>query len=74
MAYGGSQARGQIGAAAASPPYSHSNTESKPCLQPTPQPTMPDPYLTEQCQGSNLRPHGYWSGSLLLSRNGNSCN
>ena len=40
--YGGSQARGQIGALAAS--HSHSHTGSKPCLQPTPRLTaMLDP-------------------------------
>ena len=37
LAYGGSQARGQIGAAAARLHQSHSNARSKPCLQPTPQ-------------------------------------
>ena len=37
IAYGSSQARGQIGAAAAGLHYSHSNTGSKPCLQPMPQ-------------------------------------
>ena len=36
-AYGGSQARGQIGAVAASLCHSHSNSRSKPHLQPTPQ-------------------------------------
>ena len=36
-AYGGSQARGLIGAVAASPRQSHSNTRSKRCLRPTPQ-------------------------------------
>ena len=35
MAYGSSQSRGQIGAAAAGLHYSHSNTRSKPCLSPT---------------------------------------
>ena len=34
-AYGDSQARGQIGAAVASPCHSHSNARSKPPLQPT---------------------------------------
>ena len=34
---GGSQARGLIGAVAASPRQSHSNARSEPCLQPTPQ-------------------------------------
>ena len=43
-AYGGSQARGQIGDRAASLHHSHSNTGSKPHLRPTPQrTTMPDP-------------------------------
>ena len=36
-AYGGSQARGPIRAAAASQHHSHSNAESEPCLRPTPQ-------------------------------------
>ena len=36
-AYGSSQARGQIGVAAVSLHHSHSNTRSKPRLQPTPQ-------------------------------------
>ena len=35
-AYGGSQARGRIGAVAAGRWQSHSNTGSEPCLQPTP--------------------------------------
>ena len=37
VAYGGSQARGRIGAVAASLRQSHSNTRSEPRLQPTPQ-------------------------------------
>ena len=42
--YGGSQARGHIGAAAASLHQSHSNAGSEPGLQPTPQlMAMPDP-------------------------------
>ena len=36
MAYGGSQARGLIGAVAAGLHQGHSNTGSEPCLQPTP--------------------------------------
>ena len=36
-AYGGSQARGLIGAVATSLHHSHSNAGSKPSLQPTPQ-------------------------------------
>ena len=43
-AYGGSQARGLIGAVAASLCQSHSNAGSEPRLQPTPQLTAtPDP-------------------------------
>jgi len=43
-AYGGSQARGLIGAVAAGLRQSHSNAGSEPCLQPTPQlMAMPDP-------------------------------
>ena len=37
VAYGGSQDRGEIGAAAASLHHSHSNTGSEPHLQPAPQ-------------------------------------
>ena len=44
VAYGGSQARGQIRAVAASLRQSNSNTRSEPRLRPTPQLTaMPDP-------------------------------
>ena len=44
VAYGGSQARGLIGAVAAGLCHSHSNAGSEPCLQPTPQLTaMLDP-------------------------------
>ena len=44
VAYGSSQARGRIGAAATSLCHSHSNTRSEQCLQPTPQLTaMQDP-------------------------------
>ena len=44
MAYGGSQARGQIGAAVASLHHSHSSARSAPCLPPTPQlMATPDP-------------------------------
>ena len=42
--YGGSQARGPIGAVASSLRQSHSNARSEPSLKPTPQLTaMPDP-------------------------------
>ena len=44
MAYGGSQARGLIGAVAAGLYHSHSNSGSEPRLHPTPQlMAMPDP-------------------------------
>ena len=43
-AYGGSQARGPVGATAAGLCHSHSNTRSQPHLRPTPQlMAMPDP-------------------------------
>ena len=43
-AYGGSQARGQIGAVAADPRQNHSNAGLKQRLRPTPQlRAMPDP-------------------------------
>ena len=49
MAYGGSQARGLIGAVATSLHQSHSNSGSEPRLQPTPQlTTLPDPYPLSQ--------------------------
>ena len=60
MAYGSSQARGQIRAVAASLHHSHSNDRSKLHLQPPPElPAMLDPQPTEQGQGSNPHPHGY---------------
>ena len=60
MVYGGSQARGLIGAGAASLYQSHSNTRSEPSLRPTQQFTAtPDPEPTERGQGLNLQPHGY---------------
>ena len=60
MAYGDSQARGQIGATAASLGHSHSNTGSEPNLQPIPQLTAkPDPQPSEQGQGLNPQPHSY---------------
>ena len=53
-AYGGSQARGLIGAVATGLCQSHSNGGSQPGLQPTPQLTaIQDPQPTEQGQGSN---------------------
>ena len=63
VAYGSSQARGGIGAAAASLRHSHSNAGSELCLPSTPQllATL-DPEPTERGQGSNPHPHGYSSG------------
>ena len=59
MAYGGSQARGPIGAVADGLQHSHSNAGSEACLRPIPQLTAPpDPQPTERGQGSNPRPHG----------------
>ena len=58
VAYGGSQARGPIGAVAAGLHQGHSKAGSEPHLQPTPQlMAMPDPQPTEQGQGSNPQPH-----------------
>ena len=58
-AYGGSQARDQIRAAAASLHHSHSHSGSEPHLRPTPQlMATPDPSPTERDHGLNLRPHG----------------
>ena len=71
--YGGSQARGQIGTAAAGLHHRHSNAGSELCLRPTPQPRgRLDPQPTERGQGSNLHPHGFYLGSLPLSHNRNS--
>ena len=71
-AYGSSQAGGQIGAAAAGSCHSHSNVGPEPHLQPTPQLTaVPDSYPTEWGQVLNPHPHGYQSGSLPPSHNGN---
>ena len=65
VAYGGSQARGQIGAVAAGLHHSHSDTGSKPHLQPTQQlSAMADPQPTKQGQGLNAHPHGGYVGSL----------
>ena len=72
-AYGGSQARGRIGAIATGLRQSHSHISSKLHLRPPPQlTTTPDPWPTECDQGSNPCPHGSQSGSFLLCHNGNS--
>ena len=71
-AYENSQARGPIGTAAASLCHSHSYTGSELHVQPTLWlMAMPDSQLIEQGQGSGLHSHGYQSGSLPLSHNGN---
>ena len=60
MAYGSSQAWGQIGAAAASLHHNLSNVGSKPHLRSIPHLTaVPDPQPTEQGQGSNPYLHGW---------------
>ena len=65
VAYGGSQVRGRIRAAATG--LRHSHAGSKPHVRPTPQlRATPDPCSTEQGQGWILCPHGYWSGSLTI--------
>ena len=72
-AYGSSQIRDQIGAAAVCLCHSHSNARSEPCLQSTPQLTaILGPSPTEQGQGSNWSPNGCSWGLLPLSHNGNS--
>ena len=82
-ACGSSQARGQIGAAAACLHRSHNEGRSKLHLRPTPQlMAMPEhfliyslgqPWLTHWTgPGVELSPHGYQSGLLPLSHNGNS--
>ena len=58
-AYGGSQARSQMGATAAGLHHSHSHPRSEPHLRPTPQLTATlDPSPTERGHGLNLQPHG----------------
>ena len=58
-AYGGSQARGPIGAVAIGLCQSHSNAGSELHLRPTPQlMAMPDPQYPELGQGLNLHLHG----------------
>ena len=58
MAYGGSQARGLIGAAATGLHHSHSNAGSKPHLQHSSQEHQILNPLSE-ARESNLCPHGY---------------
>ena len=73
-AYGGSQARGLIGAVAAGLHHSHSNARSEPHLGPTPQLTATrDPQPIERGQGSNPQPYGSQSDSFPPCHNRNSC-
>ena len=65
-AYGGSQAKGPIAAAAASLCHSHRNLGFEPHLR------RPDLYPTERGQGLNLHHHGHQSDSFLLSYGRNS--
>ena len=59
-AHGSSQARGQIGTAAASLHHSPRNTRFELHLRPTLQlMAMPGPYLTDRAQNSNRHPRGY---------------
>ena len=72
VAYGHSQSRCWIGAAADSPCHSHSNVGSEPRLPSTPQlMVMLDPRPTEWGQGWNPHPHGYWLDPFLFRHNGN---
>ena len=67
LAYVSSQARGRIGAVAASLHHSHSNSGSEPHRQLTLQLTAtPDTLSTEQGQGLNLHPHGHYVEFLIL--------
>ena len=76
--YGSSQARGQIGAAAASSRHSHSNIRSESHLQPTPQlVAMPDPLsgardqthiLIDTSRVCNLLSHSQNSDAPFLNK------
>ena len=72
-ACGGSQARGLIGAVAASLPQSHSTAGSELRLRPTPQLTVtPDPQPTERVQGLKPECPGSWSDWFPLCHDGSS--
>ena len=59
VAYGGSQARGQIRAVAAGLCHNHSNARSKPCLRRTPQlMATPDPLIHSSRPG--IKPASSW--------------
>ena len=73
VTYRSSQAKGRMRAAAAGLCHSHSNARLELCMQPAHsswQHWIFNP--NEQDQGSNLHPHGYKLGSLLLNHKGNS--
>ena len=73
VAYGSSQVRDEIGAAADGLSHSHSSLGPEPHLRPTPPLTATSvPLPAEQDQGSNPHPGGYRRGSLPLNQNGNS--
>ena len=73
MAYGSSQAKGQIRARAAGLHYSHSNAGSQPCLRFTLKLIAAlDPGPTERGQGAVPHFQGYQSDSFPLRHNGNS--
>ena len=61
-AYGSSQARGPIGAAAAGLCHSHSHPRSEPCLRPTPQLTAPPDLhpLSEARGGTHVLMDASW--------------
>ena len=74
-AYGGSQAKGRMGAAAAGLHQSHSNTGSEPYLRPTPQlMAMLNPYPLIEARDrtlnlmvpSRIRFHCATTGTLIL--------
>ena len=72
-AYGGSQARGPIGAITAALHHNHSNAGSEPYPKATPQLTAtPDPQPTGPGQGLNLQPHGSKTDLFPLCHNRNS--
>ena len=60
MAYGSSQARGQIRATAAVLRHTHSNTRSKWCLQPTPQLMATPARSLTHWVGSGIEPTSSW--------------
>ena len=71
VAYGSSQARGQIRAAAASLHHNQGNARSEPHLRPPPQLLATLDPLTHWMR-PGTEPHGYWSASSPLSHNRNS--